>query len=218
MRFGGLQALSTVSISAAHGEILGLMGPNGAGKTTLFDVLSGNLQPDTGRVRLHGTDVTELSPHRRARQGLGRTYQAARLFADLTTAESVMVALDQERRASAFGSAVVARPATPGFERRQRAAALAELACVVALRPNVLLLDEPTAGFTPREIASFLHHVHRVREMLGATIVMIDHDIHVMHDLVDRLYVLATGVVIAEGPPSVLRTDEAVRDVYTGAA
>ncbi|MGE3590254.1 MAG: ATP-binding cassette domain-containing protein [Ilumatobacteraceae bacterium] len=244
VRFGGLHALSSVSIEAQPGEILGLMGPNGAGKTTLFDVLSGNLQPDSGRVRLHGSDVTDLSPHRRARQGLGRTYQAARLFAELTTAESVMVALDQERRATAFGSAVCARPVTPRFERRQRAEALdildlvgiaefadrpvsqlptgtrrvAELACVVALQPNVLLLDEPTAGFTPREIAAFLDHVHRVREMLGATIVMIDHDIHVMHDLVDRLYVLATGVVIAEGPPSVLRTDEAVRDVYTGAA
>jgi ABC-type branched-subunit amino acid transport system ATPase component/ABC-type branched-subunit amino acid transport system permease subunit len=244
VRFGGLQALSSVSIAASRGEILGLMGPNGAGKTTLFDVLSGNLQPDTGRVRLHGSDVTELSPHRRARLGLGRTYQAARLFAELTTAESVMVALDQERRATTIGASVCARPATPALERRQRSNALdilelvgiaefadrpvsqlptgtrrvAELACVVALQPNVLLLDEPTAGFTPREIAAFLDHVHRVREMLGATIVMIDHDIHVMHDLVDRLYVLATGIVIAEGPPSVLRTDEAVRDVYTGAA
>ncbi len=95
---------------------------------------------------------------------------------------------------------------------------VAELACVIALKPDVLLLDEPTAGFTPREIASFLAVVEQVRTYLDATIVMIDHDIHVMRDLVGRLYVLAAGQVIAEGPPSVLETDAAVRDVYTGAA
>lgn len=89
---------------------------------------------------------------------------------------------------------------------------------MIGLRPSVLLLDEPTAGFTAREIASFLEVVHVVRTMLDATIVMIDHDIHVIRDVADRLYVLAAGQVIAEGPPSVLETDDAVRDVYTGAA
>lgn len=133
-------------------------------------------------------------------------------------------------------------PTTIGVERRQRAEALeilelldigayadrpvaqlptgirrvAELACVIGLRPDVVLLDEPTAGFTAREIASFLDVVHDVRAMLDATVVMIDHDIHVMRDLVDRLYVLDTGRVIAEGPPSVLETNAAVRDLYTG--
>jgi ABC-type branched-subunit amino acid transport system ATPase component len=143
-----------------------------------------------------------------------------------------------------MSSAMAALPTMPRADRRLRAEAvgilelldidsyadrtvaqlptgirrIAELACVIGLRPSVLLLDEPTAGFTAREIASFLEVVHVVRTMLDATIVMIDHDIHVMRDVADRLYVLAAGQVIAEGPPSVLETDDAVRDVYTGAA
>ena len=244
VHFGGLKAVDSVSLVAHYGEILGLMGPNGAGKTTLFDVLSGNIRANAGRVLFQGADVTGLPPHRRARVGLGRTYQQARLFAELTTVESVSVALDRQRRSSFMSSAIAALPTLPRADRRLRAEAvailelldidsyadrpvaqlptgirrIAELACVIGLRPSVLLLDEPTAGFTAREIAAFLEVVHIVRTMLDATIVMIDHDIHVMRDVADRLYVLAAGQVIAEGPPSVLETDDAVRDVYTGAA
>ena len=236
-------ALDRVSVTARRGEILGLMGPNGAGKTTLFDVLGGNLRPEHGRVLFGGSDITDLPTYRRARLGLGRTYQQARLFGELTTAESVAVAL-QQRHHNWLLPAIAKWPLTYRTERRLRAEALeilelleiaqyadrpvsqlptgirrvAELACVIALEPDVLLLDEPTAGFTPREIASFLGVVQQVRTYLDATIVMIDHDIHVMRDLVGRLYVLAAGQVIAEGPPSVLETDAAVRDVYTGAA
>jgi ABC-type branched-subunit amino acid transport system ATPase component/branched-subunit amino acid ABC-type transport system permease component len=242
VRFGGLMALDCVSISARKGEILGLMGPNGAGKTTLFDVLGGNIKAEAGRVGYGGRDITDLPPHRRARLGLGRTYQQARLFGELTTAESVAISLQRHRAwfLPNFGSL----PMSARTERRLRGEAceilerleiadyadrpvaqlptgirrVAELACVIALEPDVLLLDEPTAGFTARETASFLAVVHEVRDFLDATIVMIDHDIHVMRDLVGRLYVLAAGQVIAEGPPSVLETDAAVRDVYTGAA
>jgi ABC-type branched-subunit amino acid transport system ATPase component len=243
VRFGGLQALDRVGIHARPGEILGLMGPNGAGKTTLFDVLSGNVSANSGRVLFAGDDITDLPPHRRARLGIGRTYQQARLFGELTTVESVAIALEQRHRSRLLPT-LAAWPTTFRIERRQRAAAyevlelleiagyadrcaaelptgirrLAELACVIALQPTVLLLDEPTAGFTPREIASFLPVVNEVRSHLDATIVMIDHDIHVMRDLVDRLYVLAVGHVIAHGPASVLETDTAVRDVYTGVA
>jgi ABC-type branched-subunit amino acid transport system ATPase component/branched-subunit amino acid ABC-type transport system permease component len=243
VRFGGLQALDSVSVHAKQGEILGLMGPNGAGKTTLFDVLGGNLRADSGRVHVGGTDITRMASYKRARIGVGRTYQQARLFGDLTTVESVCIALEQRHRAWLLPT-LCAWPTTFVTERRRRGDAceildlleigayadrpvsqlptgirrVAELACVIALQPDVLLLDEPTAGFTAREVASFLEVVHEVRGYLDATIVMIDHDIHVMRDLVDRLYVLAVGRVIAEGPPSVLETDGAVRDVYTGAA
>jgi ABC-type branched-subunit amino acid transport system ATPase component/branched-subunit amino acid ABC-type transport system permease component len=243
VRFGGLQALDGVSIHAEPGEILGLMGPNGAGKTTLFDVLGGNLRANQGRVLLAGSDITGLPSHKRARVGVGRTYQQARLFGELTTVESVAIALEQRHRSWLLPT-LAAWPTTFRVERRQRAAAceilelldigiyadrcvaqlptgirrVVELACVIALQPDVLLLDEPTAGFTPREVASFLEVVNEVRTYLDATIVMIDHDIHVMRDLVDRLYVLAVGKVIAEGPPSLLETNSAVRDVYTGAA
>ena len=235
-------ALDCVSISARKGEILGLMGPNGAGKTTLFDVLGGNVRAEAGRVVYEGRDVTDLSPHKRARIGLGRTYQQARLYGELTTAESVAVSLQRHR--AWWVPNVGSLPMSASTERRLRGEAcdildrleiadyadrpvtqlptgirrVAELACVIALEPDVLLLDEPTAGFTPRETSSFLAVVHEVRDFLDATIVMIDHDIHVMRDLVGRLYVLAAGQVIAEGPPSVLETDAAVRDVYTGAA
>ncbi len=242
VRFGGLMALDCVSISARKGEILGLMGPNGAGKTTLFDVLGGNIRAEAGRVQYGGRDITDMSPHKRARIGLGRTYQQARLYGELTTAESVAISLQHHR--AWWVPNVGSVPMSARTERRLRGEAceildrleigdyadrpvaqlptgirrVAELACVIALEPDVLLLDEPTAGFTPRETTSFLAVVHEVRDYLDATIVMIDHDIHVMRDLVGRLYVLAAGQVIAEGPPSVLETDAAVRDVYTGAA
>ena len=242
LRFGGLMALDCVSMSARQGEILGLMGPNGAGKTTLFDVLGGNIRAEAGRVTYGGRDITDMPPYRRARIGLGRTYQQARLFGELTTVESVAISLQRHRHW--FLPNVGSLPMSARTERRLRIEAceildrleiadyadrpvaqlptgirrVAELACVIALEPDVLLLDEPTAGFTPRETASFLAVVHDVRDFLDATIVMIDHDIHVMRDLVGRLYVLAAGQVIADGPPSVLETDAAVRDVYTGAA
>ena len=235
-------ALDCVSITARKGELLGLMGPNGAGKTTLFDVLGGNIRAEAGRVAYGGA-----RHHRPASPSAGAArprphVPTGALFGELTTAESVAISLQRHR--AWFVPNVGSLPMSAGTERRLRGDAcqilerleiadyadrpvaqlptgirrVAELACVIALEPDVLLLDEPTAGFTPRETASFLAVVHEVRDFLDATIVMIDHDIHVMRDLVGRLYVLAAGQVIAEGPPSVLETDAAVRDVYTGAA
>ncbi|HWM22596.1 MAG TPA: branched-chain amino acid ABC transporter permease/ATP-binding protein [Ilumatobacteraceae bacterium] len=243
VRFGGLHALRRVSVVAERGEILGLMGPNGAGKTTLFDVLSGNLRPAEGTVRFNGRDVTALPSHRRARLGLGRTYQQANLFGDLTTLESVAVSLEHRQPSFLVPTMACWPPAVAGERRRCARAAeildllglgpfahrpvsqlptglrrLAELGCVIALEPDVLLLDEPTAGFTPREIASFTRVIHDVRDYLGATIIVIDHDVPMMRDLVERLYVLAAGVVIAEGPPSVLDTNAEVAEVYLGSS
>jgi ABC-type branched-subunit amino acid transport system ATPase component/ABC-type branched-subunit amino acid transport system permease subunit len=243
VRFGGLHALRNVSITAQGGEIVGLMGPNGAGKTTLFDVLSGNLRPTTGSVLFHGRDVTSLPSHRRARLGLGRTYQQARLFGDLTACESVAVALEHHQPSFLIPTMACWPASIVGERRRMGRAAdildllglgpyahrpvsqlptglrrLAELGCVIALEPDVLLLDEPTAGFTPREIAAFTQVVHDVRDYLGATIIVIDHDVPMMRDLVERLYVLAAGIVIAEGPPSVLDTNADVGEVYMGTA
>ena len=218
------------------------MGPNGAGKTTLFDVLSGNIRAEAGRVAYGGRDITDLPPHRRARLGLGRTYQQARLFGELTTAESVAISLQRHR--AWFVPNVGSLPMSAGTERRLRGEACEILERLeiadYADRPvdsapdrhpprrRAGLRDRARTRRAParradrrihaRETASFLAVVHEVRDFLDATIVMIDHDIHVMRDLVGRLYVLAAGQVIAEGPPSVLETDAAVRDVYTGAA
>lgn len=241
VQFGGIRALSSVSMEARQGELLGIMGPNGAGKTTLLDVLSGRQAPRQGRVHLHGRDVTGVSAHGRARLGLGRSFQHGRLFADLTVVECI--ALAHERRAPT--RALPAVFGTPGARRRDRAATqaaaevieflgigdyahrpvgdlptgirrLVQLGCVSALEADVLLLDEPTAGFTPREVASFSRVVDDVRTYLGATIVVVDHDVPMMRDLVDRLYVLDLGEVIAAGAPSLLDTDTAVATAYLG--
>ena len=243
VRFGGLLALDDVTVRTHAGEVLGLMGPNGAGKTTLFDVLSGNLHPAHGVVQLDGRDVTGTPAYRRARLGLGRTYQQARLFADLTVIECVAVALERRRPSHLVPSLVP----WPGATRRERARMtragevldvldlgvyahrpssqlptgvrrIAELACVIALEPTVLLLDEPTAGFTHRETEAFGDTIAQVRSYLGATIVIIDHDVPMMRGLVERLYVLDAGQVIAEGPPSVLDDNARVAEVYLGGA
>ncbi len=241
VNFGGLRALDAVTVEARRGEILGLMGPNGAGKTTLFDVLTGQVRCDAGRVVLDGRDVGGVPSHRRARLGLGRTHQQALLFGELTVCETVEVALER-RRPTRMLPSLVGFPTARRRDRARRADAvevidlldlgpyahrplaelptgirrLVELGCVVALDAHVLLLDEPTAGFTPREVESFARVVGEVQRYLGATIVVIDHDVPMMRHLVDRLYVLSTGRVIAEGDPSLLDTDQGVAEAYLG--
>ena len=241
VRYGGLTAVNNVSIVVQHNEIVGLMGPNGAGKTTLFDVLSGLQRPTAGTVRLHGVDVTSAPPHRRARMGLGRSFQQARLFEDLTLLDAVQVALEHEQP-SRSGQSVLGLPGARRRDRarRQSAASLlaelgldehldrrvaelstgtrrmAEVACVTALGAQVLLLDEPTAGFNAHETEMFAGVIRRLRDEQGLTIVVIDHDVPMMRGLVDRLYVLATGRVIAEGSPDVLSSDAGVLEAYMG--
>ena len=241
--FGGLRAVDDVTVHASAGEVLGLMGPNGAGKTTLFDVLSGSLRPAHGCVELDGRDVTRLPAFRRARLGLGRTYQQARLFADLTVLESVSVALERHHRSWLVPSMI----GWPGSVRTERARMAprrrgARAARPPGVRPPALVAaadrraSDGRAGVrhraaTPRAAARRADrglHATRdggvrrstigdVRRHLGATVVIIDHDVRLMRHLVDRLYVLAAGKVIAEGPPSILDSDTRVAEVYLGA-
>ena len=241
VRYGGLTAVNDVSIVVRRNEIVGIMGPNGAGKTTLFDVLSGQQRPTAGTVRLHGVDVTGLPPYKRARMGLGRSFQQARLFEDLTLLDAVQVALEHEQPSRSALSVLGLPGARRRDEVRRRAAAsllsdlgldehldrrvaelstgtrrMAEVACVTALGADVLLLDEPAAGFNVHETAVFAHVIRRLRDEHGLTIVVIDHDVPMMRGLVDRLYVLATGRVIAEGSPDVLSSDAGVLEAYMG--
>jgi ABC-type branched-subunit amino acid transport system ATPase component len=241
VRYGGKVVLDHVCIHADHGEVLGLLGPNGAGKTTLFDVLSGHLRPDRGAVELRGMDVTALRPEHRAQLGIGRTFQQARLFDDLTVLECVQVGLERGQPSDVVAS-VLALPPSWRAERRHRQRAaeilelfglgaykgrlvselstgmrrITELACVVAVGADVILLDEPTAGIAQAEIEQFVPVIDNVRTYLDATIVIIEHDIPLLMSLTDRLYVLAAGGVIAEGPPEVVRTDQSVIDAYLG--
>ena len=241
VRYGGLIAVNNVSIVVRDNEIVGLMGPNGAGKTTLFDVLSGLQRPTAGTVRLHGVDVTGEPPYKRARMGLGRSFQQARLFEDLTLLDAVQVALEHDMP-SRSATSVLGLPGARRRDRARREAAaavltelglrehldrrvaelstgmrrMAEVACVSALGARVLLLDEPTAGFNSHETEQFADVIRRLRDERGLTIVVIDHDVPMMRTLVDRLYVLAIGRVIAEGSPDVLSSDEGVLEAYMG--
>ena len=237
--YGGLLALDNVSIYAHRAEIVGIMGTNGAGKTTLFDVLSGRVRPVDGSVHLHGRDITRQPSHRRARLGLGRTFQQARLFDDLTVLDAVQIAVDgggqvspgngQQvrlggRMRNSRGSANATLNMVGLHEYRHRYAGelstgtrrLVELACVTALGAEVLLLDEPTAGFTQGEIEEFVAVLRNLRDTTGATLVVIDHDVPMMIDLVERLYVLEAGRVIAEGSSAILRDDQRVVAAYLG--
>ena len=241
VRFGGVVAVDGVSMEARQGEIIGLLGPNGAGKTTLFDVLSGQLRPTRGRVLIGGADVTHLRPEERALLGLGRSFQQARLFPEMPLREAFELALEPTSPSEVLPS-LLGLPASFKAERDKQMRAeellellglssfatkncgelstgtrrFAELGLMVAMDSSVVLLDEPMAGIAQREVEAFTPVIREIRDHLDATMVIIDHDIPMMVGLVDRLYVMAAGTMIAEGPPSLIREDPAVIAAYLG--
>jgi ABC-type branched-subunit amino acid transport system ATPase component/branched-subunit amino acid ABC-type transport system permease component len=241
VRYGGVVAIDGATVVARRGEIVGLVGPNGAGKTTLFDVLSGQTRPSSGRVMLRGQDVTDLRPEARAMAGLGRSFQDARLFADLSIVDTFALALERHEAAEVVPSLLRLPPARTGERWKQLRAAeivellglgpfatrncselstgtrrLAELGCLVAMGCDVLLLDEPTAGIAQREVEAFTPVLREIRDHLDATMIVIDHDLPMVMDLVDRLYVMSAGTIIADGDPHELRADPAVIAAYLG--
>jgi ABC-type branched-subunit amino acid transport system ATPase component len=242
VRFGGNVALDGVDLEVAHREVVGLIGTNGAGKSTLLDAIGGFV-PATGRVLLEGRDLSRAGPATRARAGLGRTFQAARLFPELTLHETLMVALEARGR-SGFWSSALALPASVRRERVRRSEAddlldllglgpladrrvdelstgtrrVAELAGLLALGARVLCLDEPTAGVAQRDAEAFGPLLREVADDLGAAMVVIEHDLPLIMGLSDRVYCLDLGRVIAEGPPEQVRDDPAVVAAYLGTA
>jgi ABC-type branched-subunit amino acid transport system ATPase component/ABC-type branched-subunit amino acid transport system permease subunit len=239
--YGGVRAVDGVSLHVRDHEILGLVGPNGAGKTTLFDVLSGQTAPTAGTVRFNGADITALRPEERALLGLGRTFQQARLFDELSVLDAFKVALERSEQSEVVPSLLGLPPSRAAEARKQLRAdelvdllglgpfahrmavelstgtrRVAELGCTVALGADVVLMDEPMAGIAQREIEAFAPVLRDVRAHLGASLIVIDHDIPMITELVDRVYVLASGAVIAEGEPAILGTDERVVAAYLG--
>jgi len=231
--FGGVVALDGVSLVVAEGERRAVIGPNGAGKTTLINVLTGEVPPTGGSVRLAGRDITRLRPWQRARLGLAHVYQRAELFAPLDARENVALAVAGRRspyrvfrapprseydeantildRVGLAGREGVAARALSHGERRQL-----ELAVALAQRPRVLLLDEPTAGMSPLETARITDLVAGLDRTL--TIVIVEHDMDVVFRLADRVTVLHEGRVIADGTAADVRGDARVHDVYLGKA
>jgi ABC-type branched-subunit amino acid transport system ATPase component len=229
VRFGGVLALGDVSLEAPAGAVTGLIGPNGAGKTTLFDVVTGIRRPEAGRVRLGGRDVTRVKPHGRARLGMSRTFQRLELFGSLTARENVALAAGTRRRHGAGGRArpdvatvlaqvgLQAEADTPADLLPTGQARLLELARALATGPQVLLLDEPSAGLDPDETAA-LGRVLGALAGEGLAVLLVEHDMDLVMGVCRQVVVLDAGTVIAVGSPAAVQGDPAVRAAYLGEA
>ena len=239
-RFGGLQALSDVTLSIQRGQIYGLIGPNGAGKTTLFNVITGLYQPDGGEFVLNGHPYSPSSPHEVARAGIARTFQNIRLFGDMTALENVMVGRHVRTHQGVIGAVLRHRAARDEEAAiQQRAFELlnfvgiahlagrtarhlsygdqrrVEIARALATDPLLLALDEPAAGMNATEKESLRVLLLTIREQ-GTTILLIEHDVKLVMGLCDRLTVLDYGKVIAEGSPAEVQKHPAVIAAYLG--
>jgi ABC-type branched-subunit amino acid transport system ATPase component len=236
--FGGVRAVDKVDLTVGAGEILGIIGPNGAGKTTLFELLSGFTVPDAGTVVFNGEDVSGCSPEERARRGLIRSFQVPLLFPTLTVTEAVVGALERaqptrfvpsmfgfhrsERRKEATARELVSLMGLEPYRAKQirelstGTRRITELACIVALQPTVLLLDEPSSGIAQRESEALGELLLRLRHHMSATFLVIEHDIPLLMSLSTRAMAMDLGKVIAEGTPAEVRRHPAVVESYLG--
>ncbi len=224
VHFGGVAALSDVSLRADHGTVTGLIGPNGAGKTTLFNVITGLQRPDRGSVSLGGTDVTRKSTHRRARLGLARTFQRLELFSTLSAADNVRVGLEasgNDAPSAALGLlervGVGAEAAAPVSSLPTGSARLVELARALSTDPKVLLLDEPCSGLDERE-SEALGRLLTSLAAEGRAVVLVEHDTDLVLRVCQTVHVLDFGQVIASGPPEEIRRNPSVQEAYLGHA
>jgi branched-chain amino acid transport system ATP-binding protein len=236
--FGSLVAVDKVSMTVETGELRAVIGPNGAGKTTFFNLISGFMTPSEGRIRFDGEDITKLLPARRVWRGIARTFQITEVFPELSLRENLRIAAETAagyrlrpwlpRAAAAEISARVAalaemgglvgmadRPVGELSHGDQRAA---EILMALALRPRLLLLDEPTAGMGERETYDITRLIRRLHRDEKLSIVLIEHDMRVVFHLADRIAVLAEGRMLAEGTPPEIAANERVQEAYLGKA
>jgi branched-chain amino acid transport system ATP-binding protein len=231
-RFGTVEALAGLDLVAEPGKVVAVLGPNGAGKTTFVSLVSGRLQPSSGTVAFDGQDITGLPAHLRVRLGIAYTFQITSVFANLTAYDNVALAVqrtlddDNHRRgARAFHDAVLAALERTGLAGRagQLAATLSyghqrllEVAMGLALKPRLLILDEPTQGLSDSEIENF---IALVREIAGqTTVLLIEHNMDCVMRLADRITVFEAGHILAEGAPEAIRADPDVQRAYLGTA
>ena len=234
--FGGLVAVQDVSLDVEPGTIHAIIGPNGAGKTTLFNMLSGKYKPTTGTVIYHGDNITGLAPYQRARRGIGRSFQITNIFPNLTVLENVRLAA--QRDSNVWGNFLRLKETFTDYITQsmeiletvrlaQHAQTLAnalphggkrklEFAILLATRPEVLLLDEPTAGMASEQVPELIDIIDGVRHSGNKTIVLVEHNMNVVMGISDRITVMNYGEVIAEGTPAEISANKTVQNVYLG--
>jgi branched-chain amino acid transport system ATP-binding protein len=244
LSFGGLRVVSELDVTVGEGEIVSLIGPNGAGKTTVFNLVTGVYGPDQGEILLDGRNIAGLQPHRISHLGVARTFQTLRLFLNMSVKENVMAAAYGRTKAGVFRS-MLRTPGMRreereihalaekqlsffgdrlmGYRWHQPAYSLSyanrrrlEIARATATRPRILLLDEPAAGMNPSETHEITELIGQLREQGGFTILLIEHDMHVVEGISDRVVALDHGVKIAEGSFKAVATDPKVIEAYLG--
>ncbi|HFI0094274.1 TPA: ABC transporter ATP-binding protein [Streptococcus suis] len=239
--FGGLTAVGDVTMELHEGELVGLIGPNGAGKTTLFNLLTGVYEPSEGTITLAGTLLNGKAPSKIASLGLGRTFQNIRLFKNMTVLENVLIGLSNHGKAEVFASFfrlpafykneeslktkaiellkifdldgdldTLAKNLPYGQQRRL------EIVRALATEPKILFLDEPAAGMNPQETAELTQLIRKIKEEFNITIMLIEHDMSLVMEVTERIYVLEYGRLIAHGTPAEIRSNKRVIEAYLG--
>jgi ABC-type branched-subunit amino acid transport system ATPase component len=241
--FGGLQAVDRVSLRVDPGGLVGLIGPNGSGKTTVLDAISGLVAAESGAVIVDGEDLADYLPDERAALGVVRSFQECRLFPELSVEDTLLLTEDA-RRTTDVVSMTLRLPGARRTERAKRTAVdgviasfglerfrhrqirqlstgtrrVVDLASIVLARPRLLLLDEPTAGIAQREAEAFVPLLRRLQEVIGATVLIVEHDVPLVFALCATVVVMQAGQVVASGPAEAVRRDPKALDAYLGAS